>query len=60
MIVEIHIHRNEPYTPSNNHNMKKNHQMLNALRQHWPEYFMEAFGLGIFMISAGVFATLLS
>jgi aquaporin Z len=39
--------------------MKKNHQMLNALRQHWPEYFMEAAGLGIFMISAGVFATLL-
>ena len=39
--------------------MKKNHQMINALREHWPEYFMEAAGLGIFMISAGVFATLL-
>jgi aquaporin Z len=33
--------------------------MINALRHHWPEYLMEAAGLGIFMISAGVFATLL-
>ena len=33
--------------------------MINALRQHWPEYLMEAAGLGLFMISAGVFATLL-
>jgi aquaporin Z len=39
--------------------MNKNHQMINAFRQHWPEYFMEAAGLGIFMVSAGVFATLL-
>lgn len=30
-----------------------------ALHAHWPEYFMEAWGLGAFMISAGVFATLL-
>ena len=33
--------------------------MLNALRRHWPEYLMEAAGLGIFMVSACVFATLL-
>lgn len=33
--------------------------MRNALRHHWPEYLMEAAGLGIFMISAGVFATVL-
>jgi aquaporin Z len=33
--------------------------MINALRHHWPEYLMEAAGLGIFMISAGIFATLL-
>jgi aquaporin Z len=26
--------------------------MITALRQHWPEYLMEAFGLGAFMISA--------
>jgi aquaporin Z len=30
-----------------------------ALRQHWPEYLMEALGLGLFMISACAFATLL-
>jgi aquaporin Z len=39
--------------------MNKNHQMINAFRHHWPEYLMEAAGLGIFMVSAGVFATLL-
>lgn len=30
-----------------------------VLREHWPEYLMEAAGLGIFMVSAGVFGTLL-
>ncbi|MCB9960139.1 MAG: aquaporin [Rhodospirillaceae bacterium] len=30
-----------------------------ALRAHWPEYLIEAAGLGLFMVSAGVFATLL-
>lgn len=30
-----------------------------ALRRHWPEYLIEAWGLGTFMVSAGVFATLL-
>jgi aquaporin Z len=33
--------------------------MTRALRQHWPEYLMEAACLGIFMISAGVFTALL-
>jgi aquaporin Z len=33
--------------------------MLDALRHHWPEYLMEAAGLGIFMISAGIFGTIL-
>jgi aquaporin Z len=32
---------------------------LDALRRHWPEYLMEAAGLGLFMVSAGLFATLL-
>jgi aquaporin Z len=32
---------------------------LDALRRHWPEYLMEAWGLGTFMVSAGLFATLL-
>ena len=30
-----------------------------ALRRHWPEYLMEAAGLGQFMISACMFAALL-
>ena len=33
--------------------------MAQGLRQHWPEYLIEAFGLGIFMVSAGAFTTLL-
>ena len=32
---------------------------LTAIRNHWPEYFMEAAALGIFMISACVFGVLL-
>ena len=33
--------------------------MKQALTKHWPEYLMEAAGLGIFMIAACSFATLL-
>lgn len=33
--------------------------MLRALKNHWPEYVIEACGLGVFMISACVFSTLL-
>ena len=33
--------------------------MDRSLRQHWPEYLMEAALLGFFMISAGVFTILL-
>ncbi len=33
--------------------------MLENLTRHWPEYFMEAAGLGIFMVSACVFGTIL-
>ena len=32
--------------------------MFMALRAHWPEYLMEAAELGMFMISACVFATI--
>ena len=32
---------------------------MNALRRHYPEYLMEAAGLGIFMISATMFTALL-
>jgi aquaporin Z len=34
-------------------------QALHSLRDHWPEYLIEAAGLGLFMISAGAFATVL-
>src|ERR1041385_2544204 len=33
--------------------------MFDALRKHWPEYFIEAACLGMFMTSAGVFTALL-
>jgi aquaporin Z len=33
--------------------------MTEALKHHWPEYLIEAAGLGLFMISAFSFATLL-
>ncbi len=33
--------------------------MLAALRRHWPEYLMEAWGLGLFMLSAAGFGALL-
>ena len=33
-------------------------QMLDAVKRHWPEYLMEAAGLGLFMVSACLFATL--
>jgi aquaporin Z len=33
--------------------------MFERLRRHWPEYLMEAAGLGLFMLSAASFATLL-
>jgi aquaporin Z len=33
--------------------------LQSALREHWPEYLIEGWALGCFMISAGVFATVL-
>jgi hypothetical protein len=33
--------------------------MRQALRRHWPEYLMEAGQLGLFMLFACVFVTLL-
>jgi aquaporin Z len=33
--------------------------MLGSIQRHWPEYLMEAVGLGLFMVSACAFATLL-
>jgi len=45
--------------PAGAHRIEIGIHMLDALRRHWPEYVMEAAGLSIFMISAGVFAALL-
>lgn len=39
--------------------MGKRLSVVQALRTHWPEYLMEAWGLGTFMVSAGVFSSLL-
>ena len=33
--------------------------LTSALRKHWPEYLIEGWALGTFMVSAGVVATLL-
>ena len=33
--------------------------MGDALKRHWPEYLMEAAGLGLFMVSACLFGTLM-
>ena len=33
--------------------------MINSLRNHWPEYIIEAAGLGLFMISACLFTILI-
>lgn len=33
--------------------------MLDAVRKHWPEYMMEAGGLGVFMVAASLCAALL-
>ena len=34
-------------------------RMTQALRSHWPEYLIEAWALGTFMLAAGACATLL-
>ena len=33
--------------------------MIRALQQHWPEYLIEAWALGTFMVSAALFTALL-
>ena len=34
-------------------------RLMDALRSHWPEYLIEAVGLGLFMVSAAAFGVLL-
>src|SRR5690242_19066483 len=41
------------------HGNHKTSLVIRALREHWPEYLMEAAGLGIFMLSACSFGVLL-
>src|SRR3989449_7489864 len=38
---------------------RANPTMSSALARHWPEYAMEAWGLGLFMAAAGLFGVLL-
>jgi aquaporin Z len=45
--------------PAADYEHEHRNRMLNALRQHWPEYLIEAAGLGFFMISACAFGALL-
>ncbi len=33
--------------------------MIRRVKEHWPEYFIEAAGLGLFMVTACLFGTLL-
>jgi aquaporin Z len=46
------------YSPAANSSPLLN-SIFYALKSHWPEYLMEAFGLGLFMISACTFGVLL-
>jgi aquaporin Z len=53
---------NERFTaPSRSHYspQKRLGSILYALKRHWPEYLIEAFGLGLFMVSACAFGALL-
>jgi len=43
----------------NNTDTKWSAKIIETLKKHWPEYLMEAAGLGIFMISACSFGALL-
>jgi aquaporin Z len=52
--VAVRISENHPATLSEQHQ-----PLFQIARKHWPEYTMEAFGLGLFMISACTFGTLL-
>ena len=40
-------------------NRRIQHHMIDSLKQHWPEYLMEAACLGLFMISAFTFGSIL-
>ena len=46
-----------PHSPANNGTAAAS--LINAWRHHWPEYLIEATGLGVFMIVAGLCVVLL-
>ena len=46
-------------TPAENSSPRRSIRMADALKQHWPEYLMEAVELGLFMFSACAFSVLL-
>src|SRR6516164_1275610 len=46
-----------PHSPANNGTAATS--LINAWRHHWPEYLIEATGLGVFMIVAGLCVVLL-
>lgn len=48
-----------PSSPSDSRGIKLDAQsLIMALRRHYPEYLIEGWALGMFMLSAGVFTTL--
>lgn len=56
-LSDTHKFNLEPFSKSSAHT--SSYHMLGSLKHHWPEYLMEAAGLGIFMVSAVVFTTIL-
>jgi aquaporin Z len=51
--------RRSGFSPTTVVELKPGLRAIRALRAHWPEYLIEGWALGLFMISAGVFATAL-
>ena len=49
----------DPSTPHSSQEVEIMMSLQSALREHWPEYLMEGWALGSFMVAVGVFATVL-
>lgn len=59
-MTTLHADTTAPEPPSSDRSLVAGRQSLvRTLRAHWPEYAIEAWALGIFMISAGCFGVLL-
>ena len=48
-----------PFRSAGRLEASQRHQAIVAIESHWPEYLMEAAGLGLFMVSACSFTVLL-